>query len=104
MRHIEHSEGTDNVLLDLGFENAEELSAKTALALKLNALIDRRSLSRIETAAITGMTLPKVSQVRCYKLQNISLERLMRALVSFDQHAEIVVSPAQNARGITVVA
>jgi hypothetical protein len=46
---------------------------------------------------ITGMTQPKVSQVRRYKLQNISLERLMQALVSLDQHVEIVVQPARHA-------
>lgn len=99
-------QGTDNVLLNLGFEDAEELSAKAALALKLNELIDRRGLSQTETAVITGMTQPKVSQVRRYKLQNISLERLMQALVSLDQHVEIVVRPARQAQahGITVAA
>ena len=98
--------GTDSVLTDLGFDDAEELSAKTVLAVKLNALIEQRGLSQNEAADITGMTQPKVSQVRRYKLQNISLERLMQALVSFDQHVEIVVRPARraHARGITVAA
>ena len=52
------------------------------------------------------MTQPKVSQVRRYKLQNISLERLMQALVSLDQRVEIVVRPARRAHaaGITVAA
>ncbi|HHK3132012.1 TPA: helix-turn-helix domain-containing protein [Pseudomonas aeruginosa] len=106
MTRIDHPEGTDNVLLDLGFEDAEELSAKAALALKLNELIDQRGLSQTEAAAIIGMTQPKVSQVRRYKLQNISLARLMQALVSLDQHVEIVVRPARRARavGITVAA
>lgn len=106
MTRKEHSTGTDNVLLDLGFEDAAELSAKAALALKLNELIDQRGLSQIEAAALTGMTQPKVSQIRRYKLQNISLERLMRALVSLDQHVEIVVEPARrtHAPGITVAA
>ena len=99
-------QGTDNVLLDLGFDDAEELSAKAALALKLNELIDQRDLSQTEAAHITGMTQPKVSQVRRYKLQNISLERLMQALVSLDQHVEFVVQPARHeyAPGITVAA
>jgi predicted XRE-type DNA-binding protein len=98
--------GIDNVLVDLGFEDAEELSAKAMLALKLNKLIDKRELSQAEVAAITGMTQPKVSQVRRYKLQNISLERLMQALVAFDQHVEIVVYPARRAHapGISVAA
>ena len=102
----EHPQGTDNVLMDLGFDDAEELTAKAALALKLNTLIDQRGLSQTEAAAITGMTQPKVSQVRRYKLQNISLERLMQALVSLDQQVEIVVQPARReyAPGITVAA
>lgn len=106
MTRIDHPQGTDNVLLNLGFDDAGNLSAKTALAFKLNALIDQRDLSRSETATITGMTEPKVSQVRRYKLQNISLERLMQALVSLDQHVEIIVQPARRTRafGITVAA
>lgn len=97
-------QGTDNVLADIGFSDAEELSTKAALALKFNRLIEHRRLSQTEAAAITGMTQPKVSQVRRYKLQNISLERLMQALVSLDQHVEIVVQPAHHTRapGITV--
>jgi len=104
MKRNDRLQGTDNVLLDLGFDDAEELSAKAALALKINKLIDQRGLNQTETAAITGMTQPKVSQVRRYKLQNISLERLMRALVALDQHVEITVRPARRAHepGITV--
>ena len=98
--------GTENVLVDLGFEDAEELTAKASLAVKLNELVERRGLSQTEVAAITGMTQPKVSQVRRYKLQNISLERLMQALVSLDQRVEIIVRPARRAHGpgITVAA
>jgi predicted XRE-type DNA-binding protein len=99
-------QGTYNVLVDLGFDEAEELSAKAVLAVKLNKLIDKRGLSQTEAAHITGMTQPKVSQVRRYRLQNISLERLMQALVSLDQHVVIVVRPARRAQaaGITVAA
>jgi predicted XRE-type DNA-binding protein len=97
---------TDNVLHDLGFDDAEELSAKTSLALKVNRLVEKRGLSQTEAAAITGMTQPKISQVRHYKLQNISLERLMQALVALDQQVEITVRPARRAehRGIAVAA
>lgn len=106
MSHIDHPEGIENVLFDLGFEDAEELSAKAALALKLNEVIDQRGLTQTQAAVLTGMTQPKVSQVRRYKLRNISLERLMQALVALDQHVEIVVRPAREAQapGITVAA
>lgn len=106
MTRRSHPQGTDNVLVDLGFDDAEELSAKAALAVKVNKLIEKRGLTQMEAATITGMTQPKVSQVRRYKLQNISLERLMQALVSLDQRVEITVQPARRAQaaGITVVA
>lgn len=106
MTRNDHPQSTDNVLADLGLNVAEELPAKAVLAGKLNALIQKRGLSQTAAAEITGMTQPKVSQVRRYKLQNISLERLMQALVSLDQHVEIVVRPARRAHaaGITVAA
>ena len=73
---------------------------------RLNELVQSRGLSQTEAAAITGMTQPKVSQVARYKLQNISLERLMQALVSLDQQVAITVKPARRAHvaGITVAA
>lgn len=98
--------GTTNVLTDLDFDDAAELSAKALLAVRLNDLIDKRALSQTTVASITGMTQSKVSQVRRYRLQNISLERLMQALVSFGQEVEIVVRPASGAHsaGIKVAA
>ena len=67
MRRKDTHKGTDNVLIDLGFDDAEELSAKAVLAVKLNELIRSGGLSQTEAAAITGMTQPKVSQVARYK-------------------------------------
>jgi predicted XRE-type DNA-binding protein len=106
MKQKNHHLGTDNVLVDLGFDDAEELSTKAALAMKLNTLIEGRGLTQAQAAAITGMTQPKISQVRRYKLRNISLERLMQALVALDQRVEITVQPARRtlAPGITVAA
>ncbi|SHG74729.1 helix-turn-helix domain-containing protein [Pollutimonas bauzanensis] len=106
MLHKATREGTDNVLADLGFDDAEDLSAKAMLAVKFNDLIETRGLNQTEVATLTGMTQPKISQLRRYKLQNISLERLMQALVSLDQQVEIIVRPARRAQeaGITVAA
>jgi len=98
--------GELSALVDPGLEDAEYLSAKAVLAEKLNELIERRGLSQTEAAYLIGMTQPKVSQVRRRKLQNISLERLMQALVSLDQDIEIIVRPARrdHVAGITVAA
>lgn len=106
MRSKDNHKGTDNVMDDRGVDPSAEQSAKAVLAVKLNDVIEKRGLSQTEAASITGMTQPKVSQVRRYKLENISLERLMQALVSLDQQVEIVVRPARRAHGagITVAA
>jgi predicted XRE-type DNA-binding protein len=98
--------GTDNVLADLGFADAEELTAKTILAKKLNNVIDSRHLTQTDAAELLGMPQPKVSAIRNYKLRGISLERLMRALTALGQHVDIVVSPAteEASPGIDVTA
>jgi predicted XRE-type DNA-binding protein len=103
LRNSSHR-GSQKILMSHSTIDAEDRSAKTVLAAKLNELVNTRGLSQTVVADITCMTQPKVSQVRRYNLQNISLERLMQALVSLDQHVEIVVRPARRARsaGITV--
>ena len=88
--------GTNNVLADLGFPDAEELTAKTILAKKINDILDDRGLTQLKAAKLLGMPQPKVSAVRTYKLRGISLERLMQALTALGQHVEIVVSPSNS--------
>lgn len=88
--------GTDNVLEDLGFEDAEELTAKAALAMRINRILQERGATQVESATLLGMPQSKISQIKNYKLQNISLERLMHALVALDQRVEIVVTPARR--------
>lgn len=95
-----------NVLVEVGADDAEELPAKVRLAVKLNRLIDERGLSQAEAAEILGMSQPKISAIRNYKLQGISLERLMQALTALGQQIEIVVSPSgrRSAARISVAA
>jgi len=87
-----------NILEDLGFEDAEELTAKAILAVKANEIFAARGLTQIEAAKLVGMPQSKISQIRNYRLQNISLERLMHVLVALDQRVEIVVTPARGRR------
>jgi predicted XRE-type DNA-binding protein len=88
--------GTDNVLADLGFSDASELSAKAMLAMKINALLEARGLSQSKAARILAMPQPKVSAIRNYKLQGISLARLMQALTVLGQDVRITVSPSKD--------
>ncbi len=88
--------GTDNVLKNLEFRDAEELTAKTILAKKVNDIVGRRGLTQSEAAALLGMPQPKISAIRRYKLRGISLERLMHALIALGQQVEIVVRPSNR--------
>lgn len=86
--------GTDNVLLDLGSADGEELTAKAILAKKINDIVESRGLTQTAAAKLLGMPQPKVSAIRNYKLRGLSLARLMQALTALGQRVEITVRPA----------
>jgi predicted XRE-type DNA-binding protein len=83
--------GTGNVFADLGFPDAAERQAKLRLAHALNQVLDASKLSQAEAAKVLGVTQPKVSALRNYKLSGFSVERLMNLLTTVDQDVEIVI-------------
>lgn len=91
-----YASGTFNVLEDLGFPDAHELTAKVMLAARINLVIREEGLTQIQAAKRTGIPQPKISAIRNYRMDDISMERLMHALVSLDQQVEILVKPARR--------
>ena len=75
-------------------DDEDDLSAKSTLATKINALLVERGLSQVQAAELLHMSQPKISAIRNYKLQGISLHRLMQALTALGQQVEIVVTPS----------
>jgi len=69
-----------------------QLPARLKLATKVNRVLDARGLSQAAAGRVLGMSQPKVSALRNYKLRGISLERLLLALAALDQKVEIVVA------------
>jgi predicted XRE-type DNA-binding protein len=109
VRHREDAviRGTDNVFADLGYPDAAERQAKLRLAYALNQILDQRKLSQAEAANVLGVTQPKVSALRHYKLTGFSVERLMNLLTALDQDVEIVIRRkprSRRAARISVVA
>jgi predicted XRE-type DNA-binding protein len=99
--------GTGNVFADLGFPDAAERQAKLRLAYALNQVLDGRALSQADAAKVLGLTQPKVSALRNYKLAGFSVERLMNLLTAVDQDVEIVIRKkprSRKAARISVVA
>ena len=99
--------GTGNVFADLGFPDAAERQAKLRLAYALNQELEARKISQADAAKVLGVTQPKVSALRRYKLEGFSVERLMNLLTALDQDVEIVIRRKPRSRKggrITVVA
>jgi predicted XRE-type DNA-binding protein len=83
--------GTRSVFADLGYPDAAERQAKLRLAYALNQVLDQRTLTQAAAAKVLGVTQPKVSALRHYKLAGFSVERLMTLLTALDQDIEIVI-------------
>lgn len=90
--------GTDNVLADLGFEGADELSTKVQLAVNINRIIKGRHLKQAEVSALLGIPQPKVSQLMNFKLDGFSVERLMIFLTALHRDVEIRIRKAPRSR------
>jgi len=90
--------GSGNVFADLGLPDAEELKAKSDLAIEIVRIIEDRDLKQAEAAEIMGVDQPKVSALVNGKLDGFSMERLYRFLNALGSDVEIVVKPKPKSR------
>lgn len=103
---IDYTEGSTNALADLGFEDAEEVSIKVQIAVRLNEIIEKRHLKQTDAAALLGVGQPKVSALKNYQLDGFSVERLIGFLIRLDRDVEISVrkKPRSRDKGRVTVA
>lgn len=87
------TDGSLNVFADLGFADAEWCQTKTRLVLVINDLLKSRKLRQREAAELLGLTQPKVSALKHFRLDQFSVERLMECLTALDQDVEIMIRP-----------
>jgi predicted XRE-type DNA-binding protein len=92
---IEASSG--NVFADLGLRGADELDTKLRLAVELNRLLKVRRLSQVRAATLLGISQPKVSALKHYKLEGFSVERLMVLLTAMGIDVEIRIKAHRTA-------
>jgi predicted XRE-type DNA-binding protein len=90
--------GTGNVFADLGFPDAAERQARLRLAYSVNRALEARKLSEADAANVLGITQPRVSALRHYKLASFSMERLINLLTALDQDVEIVIRRKPRSR------
>ena len=80
-------------------EASDETKLKVELATRLNELIALRGMSQNEAAAKIGTSQSKVSQISRYRLANVSVGRLLQALVALEQHIDILIRPSEEHAG-----
>jgi predicted XRE-type DNA-binding protein len=97
-RKIAISVGSENVFKDLGLKNAEELLVKARLAARIVQILEERELTRTQAANELGIDQPKVSQVYRGRLDDFSLERLMRFRTALHRDVRIVIDEKPRRR------
>ena len=85
--------GTGDVFLDLGYADAAERKLRVQLAMRLNEIIKERRLTQVAAAALFGIPQPHVSELKHYKLNRFSSERLLHFMTQLDRDVEIVIRP-----------
>jgi predicted XRE-type DNA-binding protein len=68
-----------------GFPMLPSGRPRLRLAFALNQEREARKISQADAAKVLGVTQPKVSALRRYKLAGFSVERLMNLLTALDQ-------------------
>ena len=95
--------GTGDVLVDLGFPDADERKLRVQLAMRLNELIAARRLTPARAAHLFGIPQPHVSELKHYKLNQFSSERLLRFVTLLDRDVEIIIRPKAEGHASGVV-
>ena len=95
---IEITESSGNVFADIGVAEPEKYLAKAKLAQKINSIIDKRGLKQKAAAEVLEITQPKVSLLKCGRLEDFSIEKLISFLNKLDRDVEIRVKEKPTRR------
>jgi len=95
--------GSGDVLVDLGFPDADERKLRVQLAMRLNELIADRHLTQARVAELFGIPQPHVSELKNYKLNRFSSERLLHFVTLLDRDVEIIIRPKAEGHASGVV-
>lgn len=95
-----------NVFADLQLADADEKQTKVRLAVTINQIIERASLSQAAASEVLKINQPKISALANYRLDGFSVERLMNFLNALGRDVDIVIrkAPGKRAPKIRVTA
>ncbi len=100
---MQQEKSSGNVFKDLGLPNAEELLAKAELANAITCVIEDRKISQQQAARITGTSQAKISDVVRGRLDQFTIDRLIKMLMAFDQDVRIELAPKPRSRAHAIM-
>lgn len=95
---VEITRGSTNVFADIGYLDAPVRQVRLRLAYALNHVLEQRELTQAAAARLLGLTQPKLSALRRYKLADFSVDRLMSLLTVLEQNVQIVIRKKPRGR------
>lgn len=88
-----HLVGSDNVFRDLGFpeEEAVNMLARSEMIIQIKNILDERKLTQTEAAKLLGVRQPRVSALYTGKLNDFTIDMLMKWLTKLGKRVTINV-------------
>src|SRR4051812_6212189 len=90
---IEFEEGSGNVFVDLGLENADELLARAKLGFHVYKLVKDKKLKQREIAFLLAIKQPEVSHLMNGHFNRFTTDKLLDFLKRLDRKVTIQISP-----------
>jgi predicted XRE-type DNA-binding protein len=92
--------GSGDFLLDMGYDDPDEMRVKFTLANTVAMAVEQRCLKQADVAKLTGLAQPDISRIVNGIVKDYSLIRLMRVLTALGKDVSIGISDASGGRGI----
>lgn len=101
---IEFEEGSGNVYEDLGFEDSEELFARSQIGFHVYKIIKNRKLKQKEASKLLSIAQPDVSHLMNGHFSRFTTDKLLDFLRRLDQKITIQISPHKDGEPFQKVA
>ena len=95
---IEITPSSGNVFADLGLPDAETLLLKANLAVDIEAIVQRRRLTRAKAAKMLGLSQSELADILGGRLRDYPVECLLRLLTALGRDVAIVIRKPKSRR------
>lgn len=101
---LELTKSSGNIFADLGLKDADDLLAKAKLAVSIIGIIEKRSLTQQQAAALLGTDQSNISRLKKGSgLEKFTFDRLMHWLLKLDRDITITVTEKKPRRKRTYI-